>query len=353
MKKNNFLLLLILSLFIISCGSNSGKKTSDFSLKIVGDSNEFQLGESLRANLENKKNRQIDSVTYYFQQEHLKTSAETEIEIQLKDQKLGTHSLQAIVYFEGKADTAAASVKVYHHSAPVSYTYKVIAEYPHDAHAYTQGLEFYNDTLYESTGQYGKSSLRKVDLKSGEILKKIDLEDSYFAEGLSILNDKIHLLTWREGEGFIYDLGFNLLESFSYNQSKEGWGLCNDGEKLYKSDGSEKIWRLNAQNLAEEDFIQITTHRSTVTQMNELEWIDGRIYANTYQKDGVAIINPDNGAVEGLIDFRGLRDRLGNTAELDERDHVLNGIAYQESTGRIYVTGKHWDKIFEVEILEK
>ncbi|HET8753819.1 MAG TPA: glutaminyl-peptide cyclotransferase, partial [Salinimicrobium sp.] len=220
--------------------------------------------------------------------------------------------------------------------------------------AYTQGLEFYRDTLYESTGQYGESTLRKLNFETGEVLMSQELEDSYFAEGLSILNDKIYQLTWKEDVGFIYDVNtFEKIGSFSYYQSEEGWGLTNDGEKFYKSDGSEKIWILNGETLAEEGYIQTVTHSSISTKLNELEWVEGKIYANTYQKDGVAIINPENGAIEGVIDFHGLRDNLGNEAELDPVNDVLNGIAYNPNTKKLYVTGKDWDKLFEVEIVKK
>ncbi len=344
------LLLLLLSFLIYSCGSNSGKKSSYFSLKSEENKDEFQLEESIKFNLENKKEREIDSVTYYFQQKNYQPEADFSLNLSLENIKLGKHSIEAVVFSEGETDTTSKSIKIYNNTSPVSYTYEIVNEFPHDQNAYTQGLEFYEDTLYESTGQYGSSSLRKVALESGEVLHKIDLSDEYFGEGLSILNGKIYQLTWNEGEGLIYNLdNFEQVDTFSYNQSEEGWGLCNDGDQFYKSDGTEKIWTLNAESLAEEDFIQVATHKSIVSKMNELEWIDGKIYANTYQKDGVAIINPENGAIEGLIDFRGLRDKVTQHDKLD----VLNGIAYNPNSGKIYVTGKNWDKIFEIEIKEK
>jgi glutaminyl-peptide cyclotransferase len=192
--------------------------------------------------------------------------------------------------------------------------------------------------------------LRKTNLETGEILKNVKLADRYFGEGLSILNGNIYQLTWNEGEGLVYDLkSFEKTGTFKFNQSKEGWGLCNNGNQFYKSDGSEKIWVLNGKTMAEESFIQPTTHKSISTQLNELEWVEGKIYANTYQRDGVAIINPENGAIEGLIDFHGLRDKVTQHPKLD----VLNGIAYNPNTKKLYVTGKNWDKLFEIEIVKK
>ena len=211
-------------------------------------------------------------------------------------------------------------------------------------------MEFYKDTLYESTGLNGKSSIRKVDYKTGKVLKKVKLSDVYFGEGLTILNNKLYQLTWRSGDGLVYDVNtFERLETFKYNNSKEGWGLCNDGEKIYKSDGTQKIWILNPETLEEESYIQPVTNKSTITKLNELEWVEGKIYANTWQKDGVVIIDPKTGDVEGLIDFRGLREKVTQHKKLD----VLNGIAYNPDTKKLYVTGKNWDKLFEVKIVEK
>lgn len=351
MKKVNLLYLFILSFFLFSCGSNSDKKISDFSLSIVNSQTQFQLGETVEVAVNNPKNREIDSTMFYFdnnliQQQENKTS----VKIPLKGQKLGNQRISATIYSEGETDTIHIPVKIYNDTAPKVYTYNIINTYPHDQDAYTQGLEFYRDTLYESTGQYGKSSLRKTNYETGEVLMKVELADKYFGEGLSILNNKIYQLTWNEGEGLIYDVeDLERTGVFKYNQSEEGWGLTNDGSQFYKSDGTEKIWILNGTTLAEETYIQPTTHKSISTQLNELEWVEGKIYANTYQKDGVAIINPANGAIEGLINFQGLRDRVTQHDQLD----VLNGIAYNPNTKKLYVTGKNWDKLFEVEIVRK
>lgn len=351
MRKVNLLLLFILNVLFLSCGSNSGKKTSEFSLEIAGSKKEFQLGETIEISLKNPNNRQIDSVRYFFEDKRLEPSADNlSLSLLLKEQKLGNQNIRAMVYYNGDKDTLNVPVKIFNDFAPVVYTYNIVATYPHDIKAYTQGLEFYRDTLYESTGQYGSSTLRKTNFETGEVLMQMPLAEKYFGEGLSILNDKIYQLTWNEGEGLIYDAKTLQREgTFKYNQSKEGWGLCNDGTQFYKSDGTEKIWILNGKTLAEENFIQPTTHRTISTQLNELEWVEGKIYANTYQKDGVAIINPGNGAIEGLINFQGLRDQVTQHPNLD----VLNGIAYNPNTRKLYVTGKNWDKLFEVEIIRK
>ena len=178
------------------------------------------------------------------------------------------------------------------------------------------------------------------------------IDDAYFAEGITLLDKKIYQLTWQSKIGFIYDLeSFKLIDSFQYKKSIEGWGLCNDGKSIYKSDGSSKIWKINPNTLEEIDFIQVTTNKSIITKINEMEWINGRIYANTYQsnKDIIIIINPETGRVEGVVDFNGLKKKVKNHPKID----VLNGIAYNKNSNTIFMTGKNWNKLFELQIIDK
>ena len=211
-------------------------------------------------------------------------------------------------------------------------------------------MEFYNGELYESTGQRGESKLRKVNYKTGEVLKNVDLANEYFGEGLTVLNNKVYQLTWQSGTGFVYDVDtFEKTGSFKYNNSKEGWGICNDTKTLYKSDGTEKIWTINPETLTEESYIQAYHSKGKVIGLNELEWVNGKIYANRYQKNGVAIIDPTNGAIEGVIDFSSLKKKVTQHQGLD----VLNGIAYNPETKTLFITGKRWDKLFEVEIIKE
>lgn len=350
MKFYNLLFLFALSIISYSCGNDSEDPDTNYALEISGGKNEFQLGESVQAQVKGDK----DSVVYFLGGQRLEKTIGTENLIYtFRNEKLGKWNLVAHIYRNGKSTEKQQEITLFNDTAPVTYTYEIVNTYPHATDAYTQGLEFYNNELYESTGHYGSSSLRKVELQTGEVLQKIDIASTFFAEGITILNDKIYQLTWKEGKGFIYDVeSFEKTGEFQYGESKEGWGLTNDGSKIYKSDGTEKIWLLNPQNLSEEGFIQTVTHRTISTQLNELEWVNGMIYANTYQKDGVAIIKPANGAIEGIINFSGLRDQLGNKEDLDPVNDVLNGIAYNKETGKLYVTGKDWDTLFEVVIKE-
>lgn len=233
---------------------------------------------------------------------------------------------------------------------PQIYDYKILNEFSRSKSNYTQGFEFFNDTLYESLGQYGKSKLIKVDYENGQYLKEVSLPSNQFAEGLTILDNKIVQLTWKEKIGLVYDLKtFKKISTFNYNKSKEGWGICNDGVKLYKSDGTEKIWVLNPnKNYSEEDYIEIYTNKNKVVGLNELEWAEGKIYANRYLFEGIAIINPKNGAIEGVINLSNLKEKVTQHEKLD----VINGIAYHPKRKSFFVTGKMWDKVFEIKILK-
>lgn len=344
MRFYKHLTIIFLSLFIVSCGSNSTQKKDDFAIKTNAEKGNISISETLQLSLENKKNHKIDSVFYTLNGNKI---GET---FSLKNHKLGKHDIVATVYFDKEKQTAKTSVTILNNKAPKIYTFKVINEYPHDITSYTQGIEFFNDTIYESTGQYKESKLRKLNYKTGEIIKNINLADEYFGEGLTILNNKIYQLTWQKGTGFVYDINtFDKLSSFKYGNSKEGWGLCNNANTIYKSDGTEKIWLLSPKTLVEQDYIQVFTNKGKIGRINELEWINGQIYANIYQKNGVAIINPINGAVDGVIDFSPLKEKVTQHEKLD----VLNGIAYNPKTKTIFVTGKRWDKLFEVEVVEK
>lgn len=344
MRVFKFLSVFILGVLLLSCGSNIEQKKSDFSIHSNIKGKSIANNETLSLSINNLKNHSIDSVLYIINDKKVSDT------VNLKSINLGKQTIEATVFFEGKTQITSLSISILNSEPPKVYTYKIINEYPHDITSYTQGLEFFNGELYESTGQRGESKLRKVDYKTGEVLKNINLAKEYFGEGLTILNNNIYQLTWQSNTGFVYDLEtFDKKSSFAYGKSKEGWGLCNDGVKIYKSEGTDKIWILDSKTLAEQEYIQTYTNKGKIIGMNELEWVDGNIYANRYQLDGVAIINANNGAVEGVIDFRPLKKKVTQHKGLD----VLNGIAYNPETKTLFVTGKRWDKLFEVEIIEQ
>lgn len=342
MQLSKYIIVICLSLGLISCGdTNTSKKTG---LSINTSAKSAMLGDTLKLSMNNPKKLNITDVSY-----QLDGKTITDIAI-LNAITLGEKVITAVVKYDDETATLTKSIKVFNNIIPSYYKYEIVNTYPHDITSYTQGLEFYNGELYESTGQKAESKLRKVNFETGEILKNINLDDNFFGEGLTILDDKIYQLTWQSNIGFVYDVNsFEKLSSFKYGKSKEGWGFCNDGNTLYKSDGTEKIWLLNPENLTEESHIQVYTEKGKIPSLNELEWIDGKIFANIYQRNGVVIINPKTGGVDGVIDFEPLRKLVTQHPDLD----VLNGIAYNPERQTIFVTGKNWDKLFEVKIAKQ
>jgi glutamine cyclotransferase len=340
MSRFKYFSIIVLSLFLVNCGSNIPK----LSVKTNAKNNTVKLGETVKLSLQNPDGISISSIEYLLDGKQVPEN------LKLDNAKLGKQNLVAQVITGTDTIIAQSNLVVLNNKQPEIYSYEIINTYPHDITSYTQGLEFYKGELFESTGQYNESKLRKVDYKTGDVLKNIDLKNGYFGEGLTVLDDKIYQLTWQADTGFIYDVNtFEKLNIFRYNNSKEGWGICNDGKSLYKSDGTEKIWILNTTTVSEDDKIEVYTNKAKIKSLNELEWINGKIYANIYQQNGVVIVNPKNGAVEGVIDFSPLKDLVKQHSGLD----VLNGIAYNPETETIFVTGKRWDKLFEVKIVKK
>lgn len=351
MRSTNILYLFALSLFVLSCG-NGKDLNKKFKLVTNLTKNSIAQGEKLSVSLQPDQGVVLDSVIYSLDGKRLgKKEDVSALEAQIDEIRLGKKNLAATLFSEGKKDSITTEIILLSAVPPQLYGYEIINTYPHDASSYTQGLEFHGDTLYESTGEYGKSALLKVDYKSGEILKKIDLEDTYFGEGLTIINGQILQLTWKEDVGFVYDLdSFEKKGTFDYGESKQGWGLCNDGQTVYKSDGTTKIWLLDPEKMSEQSYIEVVDNRAVHSKYNELEWVDGKIYGNTYQKDGISIIDPKTGAIEAVIDLRPLKKEV--QSGLDQDNEVLNGIALNPVTNTLFVTGKHWNKLFEIKIIK-
>jgi glutamine cyclotransferase len=228
------------------------------------------------------------------------------------------------------------------------YSFEVVRSFPHDPQAFTQGLVFENGALYESTGLNGRSSLRKVDLASGKVLMKAEVGQQYFAEGMTIFREKVFQLTWKAGKGFIYDPAtFEKTGEFAY--TGEGWGLTHDDHSLIMSDGSSTLRFVNPDNFTVEQTIKVTANGQPVERLNELEYVDGEIFANIWETDKIVRIDPHSGKVVGSIDLTGLLPASDRTPETD----VLNGIAYDAATGRLFLTGKLWPKVFEVKLLKR
>ena len=223
--------------------------------------------------------------------------------------------------------------------------YRVIHAYPHDAQAFTQGLLYLDGHLYESTGLNGQSTLREEDLETGRVLKEASVPSRYFAEGLTHWGNTLVQLTWKAHVAFVYDrASFRLLRTMQYPW--EGWGLTQDGKHLILSDGSETLHFLNPENMSEVRSIRVTDRGSPVKELNELEYIHGEIYANVWMTHRIARISPETGKVLGWIDLSGLLPEI----EVRSRDAVLNGIAYDAARNRLFVTGKLWPRLFEIQV---
>ncbi len=227
--------------------------------------------------------------------------------------------------------------------------YQVVNTWPHDPHSFTQGLVFHEGVLFESAGQYGESSLRKVELQTGRLLQKIDVPRQYFAEGATIFNDKIYQLTWQNNRGFIYRTDtFEQVGTFRYDG--EGWGLTNNEESLILSDGTSQIRFLDPETFAVKRTINVNDRGKSIRELNELEYVKGEIFANVWRTDRIARIDPQTGRILGWIDLSGI---ISNADRGPDGDAVLNGIAYDEKGDRLFVTGKLWPKLFEIRLKPK
>jgi glutaminyl-peptide cyclotransferase len=231
---------------------------------------------------------------------------------------------------------------------PPEYTFQIVRSFPHDPNAFTQGLAYRDGFLYEGTGLNGRSSLRKVRLESGEVVQQVDIAPQYFGEGITLMNDEVIQITWQSQTGFVYDLeNFRLLRRFSY--LGEGWGVTANGHELFMSDGTSAIRVLDGATLAEKRRLTVHDGKTLIDQLNELEFVDGELFANVWQTNRIARISPQSGKVVGWIDLTGLLSPMYRVPS----EAVLNGIAYDSNKKRLFVTGKLWPTIFEIKLIPK
>jgi|LakMenE18May11ns_1017448.scaffolds.fasta_scaffold9947502_4 glutamine cyclotransferase len=271
-------------------------------------------------------------------------------QIELKDFRFGLQGLSIKVFANGKEENLSAQVQIVSAIQPQLIDYEIVNTFKHDDKAYTQGLEFYNGQLFESTGQLGKSTLRLTDFASGQVKTMENLPVDHFGEGITILNDTIYQLTWQNNKALVYDAKtLKKIKEINYPKIMEGWGLTNDGTHLYMSDGSENLYKLKANTFEIIETIPVYSASQPIKLLNELEWVDGKIYANVYQKDSIVVIEPKTGSIEKIIHLINLKKSIDMRTK-DQGNDVLNGIAYHPKRKTFFVTGKNWEKTFEIRL---
>ena len=351
MKNYNLLSIILLSAAIVGCNGSKLNKENYFSFDNSKFKSEYHNEDVLSLGLLNAENKKIDSVVYYVNEKNIGSKKGLEkITFNLKDQKLGYQNLKALVYFEGENQETTSRVELVSNIQPKLLKYTIVNTFPHDVMSFTEGLEFFRDTLMESTGSGTgrKSYFRKYDYKTGKVYKQVDLDTQYFGEGITMLNDKIYQLTWQSKVGFVYNANTLKKEkTFNFDKPIEGWGMTNDGKFLYQSDGTEKIWKMDPETLKMIDYVNVYSGSKKIKSVNELEFIYGKIYANIWTRDAIAVVNPSNGAVEAILNLADLRKLVKN-----QDAEALNGIAFNPKTKTLFVTGKNWDKMFEIRVSE-
>ncbi len=323
----------------------------------------YKAGDPVKVSL-NLSGAKIDSVVYLLDSARF-TSRKDSSALTLKTDtmRLGNKLITAKVYVGGQAQEVSTNIVLMAAKAPEELTYKVVKVFPHDTSCYTEGLLYQDGFLYESGGgqsqsppgekadlSIGQSSLRKTDLNTGKVLQKVMVDPTIFGEGISIVGDKIIQLSWKSRIGYVYDKNtFKLLNTFANNIGAEGWGMCFDGSKLYMDDSTNRIWFISKDAWRTTGYIDVYNDKQAVDSINELEYIDGKIYANHYQTNEILVIDPKTGAIQQRIDLTKLYPEDQRAPNAD----VLNGIAYDAVGKRIFITGKKWPHLYQVEFVKK
>ena len=370
-----FQILLSSLLFILSgCGNGvkknkHEKKEISPAVKVIEFVNSMRLKAPKRGDLfaygeeieilvhPKKKAGDIDSLQLWGDGELIHTITEKPWNLKwtpAKD-KMGKHNLKLMAYHEnGKVGLLTTYINIKSNQVPDEYSYQIVNSFPHDRRAYTQGLFFHEGFLYEGTGKHGESSLRKVRLENGEAISIKNLEQEYFGEGIAYSKNRIIQLTWHARKAFVVDPEtFEQIDFFEVQTTNgEGWGITAMNNELVVSDGSNILTLLDDTNYGKKRTIEVYDNNGAVTNLNELEYINGKIYANVWLTERIVIINPETGRVEGNI-YLGSILKQSDKIKLDKNDDVLNGIAWDSENQRMFVTGKRWPKLFEIRIAKK
>lgn len=355
MKKNIFPFVLILGFIIIvfSCSNQSKRSRKPVSnITIIPQAKNYIYGNSVSVRVETKlKNGEIDNIQLFYQEKLLKETKEMDFTVSnIELNEVGRNTFKVIATKTDQVNNSrSVAFNVVSDVVPKKFTYTTLRDYPHNRKFYTQGFEFHDGFIYEGTGEYGKSGLYKVNLNTGNTLLQHKLSDIYFGEGITILNNKIYQVTYRAQKGFVYNLDdFAVIDSFQYH-SKEGWGLTNDGKYLIMSNGTHELLWIDPADYSEVKKVQVANNRGIINYLNELEYIDETIYANVYTTNLIVQIEPETGKVLSEINLDGILNMYTNPKDTID---YLNGIAYDSDADRLFVTGKWWPRIFEIELLK-
>ncbi|MEA1887769.1 MAG: glutaminyl-peptide cyclotransferase [Bacteroidota bacterium] len=358
---------LIIIAFAVSCnGSVKSSEKDDVSgadekpkvlaaslvnIEKPADGSRYSSGGEINLKLSLRGNDTPDSVRVFFDGKPLATLRDTLLEytIDTRSVRLGKIPLKIMAYEGDKRPQVLTHfVTVVSDIKPELYSYRVVNMYPHDETAYTQGLVYHNGYLYESTGREGRSTLRKVEIKSGDILKIHNLESKFFGEGLDVYKGRLFQLTWKNNVGFVYDIqSFKEIKRIHY--TTQGWGLTSNGQQLIMSDGTNKLYFLEPEYFTVLSSLEVYDNKNQVWQLNELEYINGEVWANIYTTDRIARIDPSSGKVLAYIDLTGILPAEDQHSELAE----LNGIAWDKDNERLFVTGKNWPRLFEIKLVKR
>ena len=355
---------LLVVVFAVSCNgsvksdnktSAANEATKELSANLVNieepeDGAQYTSGDEISLKLSLRGNNTPDSVRVFFDGASLATikADDLEYDIDTRSSRLGRLPLKIMAYEGSKRPQVITHfVTVLSDIKPELYSYRVINMYPHDINAYTQGLVYHDGYFYESTGVEGESTLRKVEVETGNVLKIHNLESKFFGEGLVVYDGRLFQLTWTNNVGFVYDMqSFEEIKRVHY--TTQGWGLTSNGRELIMSDGTNKLYFLEPEYFTVVSSIEVYDDKSQVWQLNELEYINGEIWANIYTTDRIARIDPSTGKVLAYIDLTGILPDEYHHPELAE----LNGIAWDEDNERLFITGKNWPRLFEIELVK-
>jgi glutaminyl-peptide cyclotransferase len=325
----------------------------------------YKAGDEIKVSLGLPSGTKIDSVIYLVDSVRLALKKDSSaFSFKTDSMPLGIKLVTAKIYTGGTSQEVSTNIVLKAAKAPEELTFSVEKVYPHDTSSYTEGFEYHDGFFYESSGGYLKppvgeiadqqSTLRKVDPATGRVVQMIKLDPAVFGEGITMIGNRIIQLTYREKIGYAYNKDtFGLLSTFSNTFDKEGWGLCNDGSRIYNSDGTNRVWFLDKNTCRVSGYIDVYDDKGEIDSVNELEYINGKLYANVYQRDTILVINPKTGALLQRIDMKNLWPNAQRPKDFDGLNNVLNGIAWDEKGKRLFVTGKKWPHVYQVKFVPK